>query len=393
MNIKICIVLLLIFVSCTNNIVTVENEKFGTLTAICELELVNEKKIALDDVTATNPAYMQFVTDSFEGSYLTLLNKYNNSIYLYDYNTGNYVTKFVYEREGSNGILGVAGYYIKNMDSIYLYNRPMVELVLADSTGRVKDKISLKGEQEDWPFHYPQYDFKTICPIIEKSNNLLLPGFFPFGLNDSLVNKFRFTTCYDIKTNNTSHLFTYPPEIFGNNANWSDPAYMQVYSSLMPTGEIVHSFSASHNLYIHKLDADFSRIVYGGSNVARNIKSIDWDINSGYTPPEKILYLHYIQQDLYSAILYDSWREVYYRYMLQGIPEATTDTRINSKKIIIVILDKEFNYLGETNIGTGEDWNWNNSFITEEGLNIEYKDINDIDENFLYFKIFNIKKK
>jgi len=389
---NICIVLFLILVSCTNNIVTVENEKFGTLTATYDLEIVNEKKIPIDDETAPNPIYMQFITDSIGDRYLTFLNRRNNTILLYDYNTASYITKITYDREGPNGVLGIAGYYIKNMDSIYLYNRPMIELVLADSTGKVKDKISLKGEQEDWYLYNPQYEFNTVCPIIEISNNLLLPGFNPFDLKDSLVNIFRFTTCFDINNNNISHLFTYPYEIYGNNANWSDPMYMQVYPSLMPTGEIVHSFATSHNLYIQKWNEDSKRIVYGGSNVARNITSIDWDINSGNIPNE-LIYTNIIQSDLYSAILYDPWREVYYRYMLQGIPGATTNTNPNSKKIIIIIFDKEYNYLGETTIGTGEEWNWNNSFITEEGLNIENKDMNDIEEEFLYFKIFNIRKK
>ena len=50
---NICIVLFLILVSCTNNIVTVENEKFGTLTATYDLEIVNEKKIPIDDETVS----------------------------------------------------------------------------------------------------------------------------------------------------------------------------------------------------------------------------------------------------------------------------------------------------------------------------------------------------
>jgi hypothetical protein len=351
---------------------------------------VSEKKIAIDEVTAPGAIYMQMITNPENSRFLTLLNKYNNSIYIYDYNTTDFVTKISYNREGPDGVLGIAGYHIKSMDSIYLYNRPMVELVLADSIGQVKKRISLKGQQDNWFDYYPQYDLKTVCPIIERNGELLLTGFNPFELKDSLINKFHFTTCVNLEMNDVNHYHTYPIEIFGNNANWSDPAYMQVFPGLMPSGEIVHSFTPSHDLYISNWNSDSIRKVFGGSNVSKKILSIDWGINSGVTP-EKLLYTHYMRQDLYAAILYDPWREVYYRYMQQGVINATTDTQINNKNIIIVVLDKDFKYLGETTIGTGETWYWNNSFVTKEGLNIEYKDIDDIEEEFLYLKIFNLK--
>jgi hypothetical protein len=55
-------------------------------------------------------------------------------------------------------------------------------------------------------------------------------------------------------------------------------------------------------------------------------------------------------------------------------------------------MDEQFNYLGETLIGKAEEWNWTNSFVTQEGLNIEYIDDNDMDEEHLNFKIFTIEK-
>ena len=43
-------------------------------------------------------------------------------------------------------------------------------------------------------------------------------------------------------------------------------------------------------------------------------------------------------------------------------------------------MDEQFNYLGETPLGTSDEWNWSNSFVTEEGLNIEYIDKADLEE-------------
>ena len=92
---------------------------------------------------------------------------------------------------------------------------------------------------------------------------------------------------------------------------------------------------------------------------------------------------------MYAAVLYDKFRNIYYRFLLKGLPGATFSTPKEEKPIIIIIMDENFNYLGETNIGTGKEWNWNNTFITREGLNIEYIG-DDLNEDYLTFKIFSL---
>ena len=56
------------------------------------------------------------------------------------------------------------------------------------------------------------------------------------------------------------------------------------------------------------------------------------------------------------------------------------------------MMDKDFNYMGETIIGKYNDWKWENSFVTAEGLHIECIDRNDLEEEYLYFKVFAPKK-
>ena len=59
---------------------------------------------------------MQIYTDSTGNRLLTFLNSYKNSIYFYDYDNSSYQKKIVYNREGSDAIMRVAGYYIKSGD-------------------------------------------------------------------------------------------------------------------------------------------------------------------------------------------------------------------------------------------------------------------------------------
>jgi hypothetical protein len=370
--------------------VSIKNKNEGKLTATHRLVISDVKKFIIDDNTATKPPYMQLFEDSSGVRMLTFLNKYNNSIYFYDYKESTYIRKTIYEKEGPDAILGSTGYYIKNMDSIYIYNKSMIEVALADSSGHVKDRISLRDDEPNWPLYYPQYYLSTSIPFIETPGKLILTGFSGLSIPDSLIHKFRFTAYIDMKTNQAEFFHTYPEELYGSNSNWEGGLSTPVYPELSPTDELIHSFPVSHDLYITKWGDESSRTVYAGSNVAGTIRSIDW--GEIRTTPAELQFAYFAQEDMYTAIHYDPWRKVYYRYLLQGIPNATSRMPINKKPVIIILMDEQFNYLGETLIGTGEEWNWTNSFVTEEGLNIEYIDTDDLEEDYLNLKIFTIEK-
>ncbi|MDR0395097.1 MAG: DUF4221 domain-containing protein [Tannerella sp.] len=381
-----CIVLPFFLLSCTH-VKEIKNRNKGKLTATHQLVINGEKKFLLDDNTATRPPYIQMFKDSSGVRMLTLLNPYNHSIYFYNYTETQFTESIRYEREGPNGILGVSGYYIRNIDSIYVYNRPLIEMVLTNRLGLVKKRIPLWNSDFNWQITHPQYDFSTVNAMFCFREKLFLTGMSPFSISDSLINKFHFTACIDIKTNETEFMHTYPGELFGSGACWDDPVFMNAYPVLSPSGEIIHSFAMSHFLYLTNCNTGICKTVYGGSNVAGTIYSIDSEQKKA---SGEVIGTYYLQQDLYAAILHDPWRKVYYRYLLRGIPE--TNVSPGKKPIVVILMDEQFNYLGETPIGTGEKWNWKNSFVTEEGLNIEYIDETDLEEVYLNFKIFKMEE-
>jgi hypothetical protein len=262
-------------------------------------------------------------------------------------------------------------------------------VALTDGSGHVKDRIPLWSNDVSWQFVHPQYAFSPVNPLFSYMGKLILTGMSPFSISDSLIHKFRFTACIEMKTHQTEFVHTYPEELFGSNVTWDDPVFMQVYPALSPSGEMIHSFTMSHSLYVTDWDTKVGKIVYAGSNVAGTIRSMNHEQKK---TPKEIIGDYYFKQDLYAAILHDPWRKVYYRFLLQGIPDATSSTPQGKKPIIVILMDEQFNYLGETLIGTGEEWNWTNSFVTEEGLNIEYIDPDDTEEEFLNLKIFTLEK-
>ena len=99
-----------------------------------------------------------------------------------------------------------------------------------------------------------------------------------------------------------------------------------------------------------------------------------------------------MKNDLYAGIKYDKYRKVYYRCLLRGMPNSNVQNQISEKPVVVVVMDEKFNYLGESEIGTSANYNWSNVFVTEEGLNIEYIEDNDLEEAFLKLHIFTIEK-
>ena len=379
------------FFSCTDKKISIENEKKGQMVSKMNLKLLKKKSFLLDNDTAPKPLYLQITNDSLGNKQLTFLNNFNNSIYFYNYKTTKFVKKIVLDKDGPNGVKFPIGYHIKNIDSIYVLNKTL-DVLLINNQGKVLNKVSLIGgidykkSPHLWAYNFPSYYyFETVTPFIETSKGLLLTGQFERNISDTLVDKFKFTANVDYKFKNINYLHTYPLSLYGNNIVWGGALLTQVFPQLHPDEKrLIYSFPVSHDLYTADLKGGTYKKVYAGSNFAGTISSLEKkDENNN----EKIK-SNFVRQDMYAAIIYDKFRKKYYRFLRKAIPSAPLGTSWKEKEIAVIIMDKNFNYLGETIIGTERECHWHNSFVTEEGLNIEYLDTSDINEVNLTLKIF-----
>ena len=386
----------LVLVSCHIEQMNVPNERKGSLKATMGLDLADTKSFLLDKETAQKPLYAQLFRDSLGSRHFTFLNNYNNAIYFYDYDSLNNTRKIHFDKEGANAIEMPIGYHIKNLDSIYMLSK-LMKLSLADKTGKVLADLSLNGGNDLfanpllWGTRFPQYFSKTTIPFVETKNELLLTGQFTGEMPDSLVNKFGFMAHIDYQLDSIYFTHTYPTPLYGKNHNWGGRLPMEVFPQLHPDKKkVIYSFVPSHDLYLYDLEEPKkSDKVYAGSNFAGTISSFDKETNK--MAPEEVV-SKFVQGDRYCAILHDPFRKVYYRFLRKAFPEAPEGTHWKEKDIGVIIMDEDFEYLGETTLGGGDIWHWENSFVTEEGLNIEYIDKDDIDEEYLTLKIFVPKK-
>lgn len=390
----ILVAMILIVASCSNQVI-VENYKKGQLNGSQQLDQVGFKDFLLDGETAAKPYYMEITKDSSGVRQFTFLNEYNNSIYFYQYDDMSYIQKISFEKEGVNAVELPMGYHIKNMDSIYVYSR-LQKVVLANAQGEVKHQMSLSdgynmmSYNKQWAYKYPEFYVETVTPFIPTPNSLLLTGQFSGDLPDEILDTFNFTAQIDYRLSDVAYMHGYPYAVFGDNVNWGEGLFMEVFPALHHSNKkMVYSFPTSHDLFVADIGNNSYEEFYGGSNFAGDIYSIDR--KSGKATAEEIK-SSFVRQDMYAAIIHDKFRKVYYRFLRKALPNASVETSWKDKTIAVILMDEDFDYLGETILGTERNWHWQNSFVTKEGLNIEYVADKDVEESNISLKIFLPKK-
>lgn len=383
-----------LFISCHNSAgIEVKNSKRGSLKAAKKLEAGGDKKFSLDSLSAPRPPYIQLYDDTSGNAYIAMLSGYSKNIFIYNYDSSGTPVNQI----PINTVQMPLAFHIRNMDSIYVYNDKMMEMVLLNNRSEIVSKVSLINDESmkdlSWTNRYPQYVPHTVNAIIEHEGKLVFPGQFIWTLPDTIAQQFKFTSLIDINSNKVSYVHKYPYSIYGHGYLWDEPMFTGVYYDATPDHKkMVYSFPVSHDLVIADLDTDKETTVYGGSNEAGHITSLDADkFKKKSAAPNEYIYQKACTSDLYGGILYDKYRNVYYRFLRKALPEKGVRLRWENKKVAVVVMDQDFKYLGETEIGDLNEFYPDNSFVTKEGLNVEYVAPDDVEEKFLTFRIFTLK--
>lgn len=368
-----------------NNQVILENEIKNNLKSTIEMQEVGGRTFLLDSMSAPRPVYM-VAQESDSLTTISFLNEYNYSIYTYSYDDQE-LSRILHLPSSEIEIVRPKCFAFIS-DSLYtVLDTSLMQLITCDGkNNKIVSKINLKGDNgEDWPDYFPQFLPISSNPMIFTDGCVELVGQIFKSLSSKNINRFFTEAKVRLDDFDVSYSTPYPSHIYGNNANWEGGIYTTVYVTRMPNGVKVYSYPPSHNL---RVDSNSEETwVYGGSLDAQSISSIPKSINE---TTEQDVISNCIGQDSYGPVLYDKYRNYIYRFIYYGVKDLNKCNNISDKAIGIVVLDDKFNYLGESKLGSGNNWNINNSFVTKEGLNIEFVDPND--EDHLVFKIFNFNR-
>lgn len=293
--------------------------------------------------------------------YLTFQNPNKNEILFYNMQSQKLNFKVEPEIEGGNGVGFMWGYYIQSLDSIFLTSRDLEEIYLIDRNSTVKDKYYYKESNNNLPLGvYCSISDLYIPATIINGKMYIIPSC------NRKINPNPICATINLKTKEVKSFSASYPK-FKNANNEQKRAGVELYMSRCFDGEhFVYSFYYDENIYVASIDHSSVQKV--------KIKSAYFD--NVIVPDDfgKTTFKDMCEIPNYGNILYDSYREIYYRI---AYPKTDIDANIRPlelmdygrKNFSIIILDKNFNKIGETLF---PDYTYNSvqMFIREDGLYI-----------------------
>lgn len=357
----------------------------------CESGKVKSYQLVLSDQSLSFPLdantknqilYLMPYTDKEGKEYLTFQNQVENEILFYDMNTCRLEFKITPEKEGNNGVGCFLGYHIQNMDSIYVTSWDTEVISLIDKNSIVKDKINYEKADDGTPlshFCFVTHYYKPATVIGRKM--------YIYSGANRWIDKDPIAAVLDLDTESIEALPFIHPDYPGSDTKLKKYGLEEKYSRCFDGERFIYSFYFEEDLYVTHPTYDSLYRVKAKSKL----------IDSPTRPDElKAVAEDFCCNSFYGNLLYDPYREVYYRIVY---PKTEMDKGVRAMELMeygrrnfsIMLLDKDFNVIGETMF---PDYTYNSKLMImrEDGLYISDSHYMnpDFSDDVLSFKKFDL---
>jgi hypothetical protein len=334
----------------------------------------------LDSISAFDTKSLQVFNKGLD-KYFVYFNSKKNLLYFYDFYQQKISFNILLAEEGVDGVgSDVNGIFINNLDSIYIFDDYVISRI--NNKGKVMERIRFD--------QIPSFDFGFTLEAgtkqnIYKHNDELYVGISseldPF-LQTSFNIENQVLLNIDLKNSHFTTHFDFP-EKYKNNIY--SPNYSNVYFTFNDEDELfVMSYPADSRLYLESFD-NSEVIVDAESKYFNQIEPMkENDMREDFMTYTK----HYLTNFSFGPIYFDKYKNIYYRFVEHPISEADFDNRNWSKTCSIVILDNNFNIIGESKFGKEVN---KLGIVDELGLLIPIRCPQD-NEDFLCIGVYSVVK-
>lgn len=344
------------------------------------------KQIPLDSDVRYNAFYLYTFSDEEGKEYLTFLNYRSNQILFYDWEKSEFLFKLDLHADGPDGVVQPTGLYVKDWDNIYVSSYAYEGLIRVDTACRIVRKIPY-GTTADGYKVLPSYTPSShpYVPPVMIDGRLCITQ--PANARFHPVSETPLSVWVDTARNVCEEL----PLTYGILTKEELGANDTRFSRIFNGKEFVYSFYASEDIIV--ASADHSEV--------KRVKVKSRYVDSpamGQEVSEKGAKLN-LELARYGDLLYDPYREVYYRF---AYPRVELDDKIQwrgkavygRKKFSVIILDKDFNIIGET-LFPEAVYNSYVFFVHKDGLYIsrDYQMLYGDSEDFMTFELFDLAEK
>lgn len=382
MKTKFYFFIILFLFSCSKDVV--KNEYCDKFENHCSIRTIGKKDIVIDENFSPTSMYIQYIDQTNE---LSMYSIHDNSVYFFDYDLGIMSRKKQFSLEGSNGVGLVKGYEYVNEDSLFVYNINTEFIYLLNYHLEVIWKRRLNIDELQSMDFIPSFPYlQTNSPMKYVNHKLVFGGFGTAETTAETSTNRPVTIIYDFQEDSVKFANNYPEQY--QKYNWGGGFYRMPYFTVNEELEdMIISFPHDHYLYVYSLQNNTQSKYYAGSNLIKEIKAYDEKKELRTNNNEDRVRDWAFSIPTYRSVLYDKYRNLYYRFACLPKTEKFRKFVSGTQPVILIVLDKDFNYLGEGLLPDNIDIRYTNSFVTKDGLNIQVVNENEDLMTFYQFKV------
>lgn len=333
----------------------------------------------IDDETKAFTLSVRYFETTDGDEWLLHLNEINNTIGIYDLESRKKLRTVYYESEGPNGVGSIDGFDIVSLDSIFLLSRyqGLLSLTSLNSSDTLQVYESYRLQYANGPTVSTPYS--TVRAPIAVINGKAHLATVPF-VDLSKIPLYESGNNF-IKLDLAQYTFDY------------QNLYSKSYSKKWPGeySKISYDVNEQEKLLVFSLPIEDSifTIDEHGLRTSYFAKSKNSKITrpfSGDVLNQNETREHYIFNDSYGYILYDKYRNYYYRFTEKVAKDMINEygTGLYIRKIGLIIMNEDFEIIGEIDhLFTGPFFPV--IFIGKKGI---YKMLGQSDESIMTFDLY-----
>ena len=343
------------------------------------------KQISLDN---TNSYYYSFLSQVIDNNnIIRRINKISKQgIEIYTINSNHKQSSYLNDEE-IRELKRPRGFYYLNKDSIFYFG--VNKLIITDIGHTIKHNVFLNKTDE-----YQPLILTNLSPPFILKNTIYFTQIIDLPPGKTFNQKNRILG-YNYKKDSIFELNnTHLPSIY-NEQCYITPDY-EISYAMVNKDTLIINYPIDDNLYIYSIK---EQKVIGKKNVKSRfkkakVKGVDcdkkWDT--------KVYWKHHYNSYIYTSIIYDKYKNIYYRILKLPKKDYDMNAKYNSLNIpfVITVLDKDLNIIAESKILNEKNkYIIFDYYVNSEGLWISCNnpDNPEYNEDKLRFELFNLSSK
>ncbi|SFP50503.1 protein of unknown function [Pseudarcicella hirudinis] len=360
------------------------------------LTVTDSLKIPVGEtISAEGNYYSFFKSDTLTGKEILYIPTLKNELLSYDINQGKQVRNLTFQKEGPDGIGDFFVINEINNDSIILIGKNHYSIYLMNSQAKKMATFSMKATGE---LSTREIFIMPTLSLLHADNKVIYQVHPAILLNEKSGKRYfdlnvKVFLSLDLKTGIFSMLPVKFPNFMANKNEYWDIFHFKTGSDLLGNN-LIYTFSGSDSLYSYNLKTGLKKQV---SAISKHVRKGNGVFQRKYTTVEGLLSV-FAENTSYVQVLADPFRNRIYRFVAHHTDEWKKSGNLNDvliyKPFSIQIFDGDLNFLDETEIFSKQSFDFIDAFVGKKGLYISnnHQANPNIDENYLSYSIFSLKK-